>query len=87
MDAKTKQYKKKSKLSAIAQDNKGIEDRALLLIMLSVLLLIVTSIIIGAISGVGNTVDKAVNVSNDVIDAYGKQLEAQAKGNGSNGTS
>ena len=81
MDAKTKEYKKKSKLSAIVQDNKGIEDRALLLIMLSVLLLIVTTIIIGAISGVGTTVGKAVNVSNDVITAYGAALQRQAGGN------
>ena len=77
MDKKTN--KRKNKLSAIAKDNKGIEDRALLLIMLSVLLFVVIGIIMGALSTVGGTVDKAGKVANDTIDTYAKKYILQEK--------
>jgi hypothetical protein len=68
MDKKT--YKRKNKLSAITKDNKGIEDRALLLIMLSVLLFVVLGIIMGALGSVGGTVQKAGAVANDTMEKY-----------------
>jgi hypothetical protein len=74
MDKKT--YKRKNKLSAITKDNKGIEDRALLLIMLSVLLFVVLTIIIGALGSVGGTVDKAAKGANDTIDKYVERFTA-----------
>jgi hypothetical protein len=72
MDKKTNQ--RKNKLSAIVKDNKGIEDRALLLIMLSVLLFVVLGIIMGALSSIGGTVQHASKVANDTMDKYSAQL-------------
>ena len=66
----TKTYKRKNKLSSITKDNKGIEDRALLLIMLSVLLFVVLGIIMGALGSVGGTVEKAAKGANDTIHKY-----------------
>jgi hypothetical protein len=71
MDKKT--YKRKNKLSAIVKDNKGIEDRALLLIMLSVLLFVVIGIIMQALQSVSGTVDKAGKVANATMDSYAKK--------------
>jgi len=68
MDEKT--CKRKNKLSAIVKDNKGIEDRALLLIMLSVLLFVVLGIIMGALSSISGTVEHAGKGANDTIDKY-----------------
>jgi hypothetical protein len=72
MDEKT--YKRKNKLSAIVKDNKGIEDRALLLIMLSVLLFVVIGIIMGALSSIGGTVERAGKAANDTIDKYAERF-------------
>lgn len=72
MDEKT--YKRKNKLSAIVKDNKGIEDRVFLLMMLAVLFFVILGIIMSALGSLGGTVTKAAKAANDTIDKYSESF-------------
>ena len=66
------------KLSKIKRDNKGLQEQAFLIMLLSVLLFAVSGIILGVFSKASDTVETAQGKADGVIEKYAGDLTSDS---------